>query len=330
MIEPNSAPFRPPGWLRNRHVQTLLPALGVVKTPRPSFEREIVPLPDGDSLAADWLRPKPLADDAPLLVVLHGLEGSSDSSYARGVSAAALAQGWPAVVMHFRDCGDHRNRLNRRYHAGETGDIECFLDHVRGKYPGRTLLMVGYSLGGNALLKYLGENGEKAPLTAAVAVSVPFELQKASDSISRGFSKFYRWHLMRNMKRALQRKFTPADAPFDFAAAMLAKDFETFDNLVTAPLHGFRDVEHYYDSQSCRQYLSQIAVPTRILHAVDDPFMSPDMIPKAHELSAHVSLELSKHGGHVGFITGGPLRLRPWLPGRIIASLQRELADTQA
>ncbi|MEM1440437.1 MAG: hypothetical protein AAGF61_15880 [Pseudomonadota bacterium] len=132
------------------------------------------------------------------------------------------------------------------------------------------------------------------------------------------------------MKRALQRKFTPADAPFDFAAAMLAKDFETFDNLVTAPLHGFRDVEHYYDSQSCRQYLSQIAVPTRILHAVDDPFMSPDMIPKAHELSAHVSLELSKHGGHVGFITGGPLRLRPWLPGRIIASLQRELADTQA
>ena len=330
MIEPNNAPFRPPGWLRNRHVQTLLPALGIVKTPRPAFEREIVPLPDGDSLAADWLRPKPIADEAPLLVVLHGLEGSSDSSYARGVSAAANAQGWPAVVMHFRDCGDHRNRLNRRYHAGETGDIECFLDHVRGKYPGRTLLMVGYSLGGNALLKYLGENGAEAPLAAAVAVSVPFELQKASDSISKGFSKFYRWHLMRNMKRALQRKFTPDDAPFDYEAAMLAKDFETFDNLVTAPLHGFRDVEHYYGSQSCRQYLSQIAVPTRILHAVDDPFMSPDMIPEAHELSGQVSLELSPHGGHVGFITGSPLRLRPWLPGRIIAALQQALGNTQA
>ena len=133
---------------------------------------------------------------------------------------------------------------------------------------------------------------------------------------------------MRNMKRALRRKFTPEDAPFDYAAAMAATDFETFDDLVTAPLHGFRDVRHYYESQSCRQYLSRIAVPTLVIHAVDDPFMSPDMIPGPGELSEHVALELSAHGGHVGFITGGPVSLRAWLPERIVRRFSDVLEST--
>lgn len=321
-------PFRPARWLANRHVQTLLPALGVVRTPRPAFRREIVPLPDGDSLAADWLDVETPADDAPLVIVLHGLEGSSDSSYARGLCGAAADAGWPSVVMHFRDCGDHRNRLSRRYHAGETGDIECFVEHVLSRHAGRRLLMAGYSLGGNALLKYLGENGDTAPAHAAIAVSVPFELQKASDAISQGFSKFYRWHLMRNMKRALRRKFPPDTDLFDYEAAMAARDFETFDDLVTAPLHGFRDVHDYYESQSCRQYLSRIAVPTLIIHAIDDPFMSRDMIPEAPELSREVALELPAHGGHVGFVHGPPWALRPWLPGRMIARYRQTL-ETQ-
>lgn len=319
MTASGEAPFRPSRWLANRHVQTLLPALGVVPNPRPAFRREIVPLPDGDSLAADWLDVAAPDANAPLLVVLHGLEGSSDSSYARDLCDAAANSGWPSVVMHFRDCGDHRNRLSRRYHAGETGDIERFLEHARGRHPGRGLLMAGYSLGGNALLKYLGENGDAAPVQAAIAVSVPFELQKASEAISKGFSRFYRWHLMRNMKRALRRKFPPDTDLFDYEAAMAARDFETFDDLVTAPLHGFRDVRHYYESQSCRQYLERIAVPTLIIHALDDPFMSLDMIPEAWELSPSVALELPARGGHVGFIDGPPWALRPWLPGRMMA-----------
>lgn len=314
-----SGPFRPATGLSNRHLQTLMPALGLVATPNPTKRREVVALPDGDTLAVDWLAGDHAPADAPVVIVLHGLEGSSDSSYARGLLQAAGDAGWHAVVMHFRDCGDHRNRLQRRYHAGETGDIEFFIQHVSRQFADSAIFIAGFSLGGNALLKYLGENGGGARVNAAVAVSVPFELQKASDSISRGFSKFYQWHLMRNMKRALVRKFAPDDAPFDYDAAMNTTTFEQFDDLVTAPLHGFDGKDHYYSASSSRQFLAAIEKPTLILHAIDDPFMSADMIPTADELASSVTLELSDHGGHVGFVTGAPpFKLKPWLPGRIV------------
>lgn len=318
--------FRPAWGLSNRHLQTLLPALGMVSTPRPRKRREIIELPDGDALAADWLAQENTDDSAPVLVVLHGLEGSSDSSYARGLLQAAGDAGWHAVVMHFRDCGDHRNRLQRRYHAGETGDIEYFIRHVRQSHATNRLFLAGFSLGGNALLKYLGENAATAGADAAVAVSVPFQLQRASDAISKGFSRFYQWHLMRNMKRALARKFQPATAPFDYAGAMASTTFEQFDDLVTAPLHGFDGKDHYYSASSCRQYLAAIEKPTLIIHATDDPFMSEDMIPAPDELSPSVTLQLSQHGGHVGFVTGTPpFSLRPWLPDRIVAFLAEQL-----
>ncbi|MEM7610864.1 MAG: hydrolase [Pseudomonadota bacterium] len=314
--------FRPARGLSNRHLQTLLPAFGLVATPRPPTRREVLSLPDGDTLALDWLD-KPADADAPVLVVLHGLEGSSDSSYARGLLHAAGQNGWHALVMHFRDCGDHRNRLQRRYHAGETGDIEYCFDILRERFATNRLFAAGFSLGGNALLKYLGERGVLAHTNAAVAVSVPFELQKASDAISTGFSKVYQWHLMRNMKRALRRKFAPHNAPFDYSAAMRTVTFEQFDDMVTAPLHGFSGKDHYYQSCSCRQFLADIGVPTLIVHAVDDPFMSEDMIPTDAEMSDHVTLELSTHGGHVGFIEGdSPRRLGFWLPRRIISALE--------
>lgn len=319
--------FRPARGVANRHLQTLLPALGVVATPRPRKRREIIDLPDGDTLAADWLAPDTAEPDAPVLVVLHGLEGSSDSSYARGLMQAAGDAGWHAVVMHFRDCGDHRNRLQRRYHAGETGDIEYFVRHLRQRFAHNPLFIAGFSLGGNALLKYLGENADDAGADAAVAVSVPFELQRASDAISKGFSKFYQWHLMRNMKRALERKFQPDTAPFDYVRAMSSATFEQFDDLVTAPLHGFDGKDHYYSASSCRQFLHAIDKPTLIIHAVDDPFMSVDMIPDESELGPAVTLELTEHGGHVGFVTGAlPFGLRPWLPSRIVAYFAAQLA----
>ncbi|MFK8054448.1 MAG: hydrolase [Woeseiaceae bacterium] len=309
--------FKPAPGFGNRHWQTLLPALGLVETPNPPTRREILPLPDGDSLALDWLA-KDASPDAPLLVILHGLEGSSESSYAKGLIAEAASRHWQAVVMNFRDCGDHRNRLSRRYHAGETGDIEFLASELRTRLPNAPMFYAGFSLGANVLLKHLGESADEARCIAAVGVSVPFELQMASDSISKGFSKLYQWHLMRNMKKALRRKFDPMTAPFDFDAAMKTSTFEAFDDLVTAPLHGFDGKDDYYSSSSSRQYLKSISRPTLVIHAEDDPFMNTDMIPTAKELSSSVVLELSDKGGHVGFIEGdAPWRLHYWLPKRI-------------
>ncbi|MEN7342512.1 MAG: hydrolase [Pseudomonadota bacterium] len=318
--------FRPAPGLGNRHLQTLLPALGLVPTPTPKTRREILALPDGDSLALDWLDTN-AEDAAPLLMVLHGLEGSSESSYARCLLDVAQQRGWRALVMHFRDCGDHRNRLARRYHAGETGDLAFVADRLRERYPDNRQMFAGFSLGGNVLLKYLGENREGAHCDAAVAVSVPFLLQEASDAISQGFSKLYQWHLMRNMKRALREKFAPESAPFAYEAALRTTTFEEFDNLVTAPLHGFADKDEYYRKSSSRQFLIDIAKPTLVLHAVDDPFMTTTMIPEPHELSDQVLLELSRHGGHVGFITGNRMRERRyWLPERIGAFFEEQLS----
>lgn len=319
--------FRPATGFSNRHLQTLLPVTGLVPTPTPPMRREVVPLPDGDTLALDWLVANAAPGDAPLLIVLHGLEGSSQSSYARCLLAEAGRRDWHAVVMHFRDCGDHRNRLARRYHAGETGDIEFVIDLLLQRFVDSPLLLAGFSLGGNVLLKHLGESGLAHPCAAAAAVSVPFELQIASDSISKGFSRVYQRHLMRNMKRAIRRKFTPAAAPFDYAAAMRTTTFEQFDDLVTAPLHGFAGKDAYYDSASSRQFLGSIGRPTLIVHAIDDPFMHPSMIPDDDELSANVTLELSATGGHVGFISGdGPRSLHHWLPQRLFAFFGQSLS----
>lgn len=316
--------FRPARGLANPHLQTLLPVLPFVRSPQPAAHREIVTLPDGDTTAADWagLTYREAPADAPLLIVLHGLEGSSESSYARWLLHESAARGWRAVVLHFRDCGGHANLLPRRYHAGDTADLGHFLALVADRFPDAPRYVAGFSLGGNVLLKYLGQTGGDAGLDRAVAVSVPFELQKASDRLSDGFSRFYQWHLMRNMRNAMRRKFDPHTAPFDFQRAERARNFETFDDLVTAPLHGFAGKDDYYSSCSSRQYLAGIERETLIIHAQDDPFMSPDVVPDADELAPAVTLELSRFGGHVGFISGDTRRgLQFWLPGRIIRFL---------
>jgi predicted alpha/beta-fold hydrolase len=313
--------FRPARGLANPHLQTLLPVLPFVRSPQPAAQREIITLPDGDTTAADWAAPTrdSAPPDAPVMIVLHGLEGSSESSYARWLLHEAAAIGWRAAVLHFRDCGGHPNRLPRRYHAGDTDDLAHFLGVVEQRYPRAPRYVAGFSLGGNALLKYLGQAGTEARCDRAVAVSVPFELQKASDRLSGGFSRVYQWHLMRNMRNAMRRKFDPRNAPFDFERAERARDFETFDDIVTAPLHGFSGKDDYYSSCSSRQFLRGIERETLIIHAEDDPFMSPDIVPGAAELSPAVTLELSRFGGHVGFITGDAAgKLGFWLPGRII------------
>ena len=324
------APFQPPPWLTNRHAQTLYTSSPLCRVPAPRWRREVVELPDGDFVEAHW-HGRPAADAEVTLVLLHGLEGSSDATYARMMVPAAAARGWSLVVLHARDCGEQRNRLPRRYHAGETGDLRHFMGRLAGECTGSRFIAAGYSLGGNVLLKYLGEEGGRSPFTAAAAVSVPFDLHDSAEALNRGFSRFYRWYLLRRMKAAMRRKFTPETAPFDWQAAVRARDFVAFDDIVTAPLHGFRDAAHYYGECSSGRYLGAIRTPTLMLNARDDPFMSTAVIPDPPSLPDALRLEITAAGGHIGFVTGpAPWRPRYWMPERLLAWFDDALADPGA
>lgn len=315
------SPFRPPRWLRNRHLQTIFPTLPWTRGPKPAVVMEWLELPDGDRAALEWLPAgEPARAANPLLVILHGLEGSAESPYCRHLMWAAAARGWRAVVLHFRDCGDYRNRLPRRYHAGETDDLRYFLGRLRTAWEHEgPVFAAGYSLGGNVLLKYLGESGSGAPLTAAAAVSVPLSLHNSAATLERGGSRFYQSYLLRRMKQAVRRKFNPDTAAFDWRRALAARTFAEFDDAVTAPLHGFRGKDDYYDQCSAAGYLGRIRRPTLVINALDDPFMTPAAIPPADEIADTVTIEVSRHGGHVGFIEGGaPWRPRFFLPERIV------------
>ncbi|MEM9689784.1 MAG: hydrolase [Pseudomonadota bacterium] len=315
--------FQPSFLLRNPHLQTGLTSLPFVRHDTVTLEREILSLPDGDETALDWvLTSSGRSKDKPLLVVLHGLESSSESAYAQMLMRAAVDADWDACVLNFRDCGDYRNKLERRYHAGETADVRFFLAQQASRRSG-PIMAAGYSLGGNVLLKYLGERGDDTPLVAAAAVCVPLDLQACSTRLNQGFSVIYQYYLLRNMKKALRRRFTPETAGIDWERAIGATTFDEFDDAVTAPLHGFDGKDDYYRRCSSGLFLSAIRTPTLILNALDDPFMSEDMLPVEEDLPPAVTLELSDYGGHVGFIEGGPpWRPRYFIPGRLVEFLQ--------
>jgi predicted alpha/beta-fold hydrolase len=322
--------FRPAWWLKNRHAQTIYSSLPLSRAPRPALQSEDLELPDGDITVVDWMADGPGPESgAPILIILHGLEGSSDSTYARMLLQAAGQHGWRAAVLHFRDCGDYRNRLPRRYHAGETNDIRFFLESLRSGGHDGPMIATGFSLGGNVLLKYLGENGVSTPLDAAVAVSVPLDLHDSARALSHGFSKIYQYYLIKKMKKAIRRKFDQYTAAFDWHRTMAARSFAEFDDAVTAPLHGFSGKDEYYDRCSSNGYLGSIAIPTLIINALDDPFMSPAAVPQPASLPDCVQMEVSEHGGHIGFIDGGmPWQPSYYLPDRIIEFLDDRLAET--
>ena len=322
--------FKPARWLKNRHAQTIYPAFPWAGAPRVRLRSENLELPDGDVAVVDWMTSGPEArPDTPILIVLHGLEGSADSPYARMLLKSAAEHGWRAAVLHFRDCGDYRNRLPRRYHAGETNDIRYFLESLRAEGHEGPMVAAGYSLGGNVLLKYLGENGVSTPLDAAAAVCVPLNLHDSAQALTRGFSKFYQHLLLKRMKKAMRRKFNPHTAAFDWHRAMRARSFAEFDDAITAPLHGFTGKDEYYDRCSSIGFLADIRCPTLIINASDDPFMSPRAVPDPRLLSETVQLEISPNGGHVGFINGGtPWRPTYYLPSRIIEFLDQQIANS--
>jgi len=310
--------FRPPWWLASPHLQTLWQTLCRV-APVPSLRRERLTLPDGDFLDLDWTEGR---EGEPVVLILHGLEGSSRSAYARGLLQAVRRRGWRGAVMHFRGCSGEPNRLERSYHSGETGDLEHVVTTLRAREPATALAAVGFSLGGNVLLKWLGERGAGTPLRAAVAVSVPFVLALCAERLESGFSRFYQWWLIRSLRRRLYRKFAAHPAPpFPLGQMPRWRTFRVFDDRVTAPLHGFRDADDYYRRASSRPFLPAIRVPTLIVQARDDPFVHPQALPHPGELSPTTRLELSERGGHVGFVAGGAGRPRYWLEARIPAYL---------
>lgn len=315
------AAFRPAWWLPSPHLQTIWPTL-LRRGLRVEARSERLELPDGDFVDLAWVGP----DSGPIVVVLHGLEGSLRSPYARGILRAIAARGWRGVLMHFRGCSGEPNRLPRGYHSGDTGDIAYLVETLRARAPATPIAAVGYSLGGNALLKWLGELGSDNPLIAAVAVSAPFELASAAARLERGISRLYQAWLLRHSRQAVLRKVRLGILPPSFRDVGRLRTFRAFDDRVTAPLHGFAGVDDYYARASSRQYLGEIRAPALILHARDDPFLTPAAIPARCELSPSVHLELSDHGGHVGFITGVlPGRARYWLDGRIMAFLGEHL-----
>ena len=316
------AGFEPAWWCRGAHVQTLWAA--VIRRPASvPLRRERLELPDGDFVDLDWVDPA----HGPIVILLHGLEGSSRSRYARGMLQALGRHGFRAVLMYFRGCAGEPNRLARSYHSGETGDLDFLVQTLKKREPHTALALVGFSLGGNVLLKWLGENAGRAPVETAVAVSVPFMLADSVRRMERGFSQIYQWNLLASLRRSLKRKFARRPCPIPLAGLSRLRGFRDFDEHITAPLHGFRGAEHYYAAASSRPFLRRIEVATLVVHAADDPFMTPSVIPSAEELSPAIRFELSRHGGHVGFVAGPwPWQARYWLEERIPAWLQQQLS----
>jgi predicted alpha/beta-fold hydrolase len=261
----------------------------------------------------------------PLVVLFHGLEGGSRSHYARALMHAAAACGWRGVVMHFRGCGGEANRLPRAYHSGDSAEIDWILKRLATEHPGARIFAAGVSLGGNALLKWLGESGEEACaiVCKAATVSAPVDLTAAGDALGRGFNRAYSHHFLVTMKRKALDKLARFPGLYDAARVRSAWTLRNFDDLVTAPLHGFRDADDYWTRASSKPLLRNIAVPTLMIHARNDPFLPENALPQPHELSRHVELEISATGGHVGFVSGAFPGNLAWLPRRVFEFFDR-------
>lgn len=321
--------FEPAWWLRNAHAQTVWATLM-----RPEIPIELYPhrfeLPDGDFVDLVWDKSNAQDQKKPIVVILHGLTGSIKSPYATGLVSAISAAGWRPVFMHFRGTSGEPNRLPRYYHSGDTQDVATVIHYLRETNPDIPIAAVGISLGGNVILKWLGETGKTNPLAAVVAVSVPFELNKATTTMNKGFSKFYQWRLLKQLREEVELKFKNQNltCPFDLDQLAKVKTFHEFDDLVTAPLHNFSDADDYYSKSSSRQYLPDITVPTLIIHAEDDPLLPKSVIPTPAEISSSTIIELSQYGGHVGFVAGDKIgRAEYWLESRIPEYLAGFLSD---
>jgi predicted alpha/beta-fold hydrolase len=314
--------YRAPRWLPGGHLQTIYPATLIAK-PAVAMRRERWQTPDGDFIDIDFLDGKP---GQPLVVLFHGLEGSSDSHYARELMAHAQQLGWCGAIPHFRGCSGEINLGPRFYHSGDATEVGWIMQRLQAsaarKAAGK-LYAVGVSLGGNALLRWLGESQHAADFVdAACAVSAPLDLARGGAALSTGFNRIYTRMFLRSLIPKSLAKLTDYPGLFDRDALLAARDLYAFDNVVTAPLHGYRDTDDYWDRASAIHVLGDITVPTLVLNARNDPFLPGIYLPTS--AAPNVVLEFPERGGHVGFANGAlPGRL-DWLPRRLIHFLEGE------
>lgn len=309
--------FQPPPWLGSPHAQTLWPAL-VRRPPRVRQTEERLALPDGDVLNLVW---GPDEAAGPLVIILHGLAGSARSTYVLTLQTALVQAGMGSVVMEARGAGGRPNRLPRFFHAGETGDLQQSVAHIRRRYPGRPLALVGFSMGGIVALNWLGRVGAEAGVALALVVSVPLRLAECARRLDQGFSRVYQWAMVRDLKALLRRKQAAGCAPPQIEAAMRVRSLWAFDDRLTAPLHGFAGATDYYHRCSPERCLDRIRVPTLLINAADDPFCPVDTLPAPGPLSPWVRLAMSPGGGHLGFVHGQPWRPRYWLEPTLVDRL---------
>ncbi|QJE03296.1 alpha/beta fold hydrolase [Massilia forsythiae] len=317
--------YRAPAWLPGGHLQTIYPATCIAK-PAVAFRRERWDTPCGadfidldlvDAPAASSANASPGASDAPCVLLFHGLEGSSDSHYARALMAQVAARGWHGVIPHFRGCSGEANLAPRFYHSGDAEELDWIIRRLRPRYRG-PLYVAGVSLGGNALLRWLGEQQHGAAIVdAAVAVSAPLDLAAGGAALSTGLNRVYTRMFLETLKPKALAKLEQFPGLFDRERLLAARDLYAFDNVVTAPLHGYRDTDDYWHRASARHVLHDIVVPTLVLNARNDPFLPGRHLPAS--AAPAVTLEYPDGGGHVGFPTGPfPGRI-DWLPRRILS-----------
>lgn len=308
--------YQAPFWLPGGHLQTIYPAK-LLSKPAVNYRRERWVCPDQDFIDVDFVDGKP---DAPLLVLFHGLEGSSNSHYARALMASCAKLGWHGAVPHFRGCSGELNRGPRFYHSGDSQEVAWILQTLRAKHPGK-MYACGVSLGGNALLRWLGEFGHQAEIVeAACAISAPLDLAQGGAALSRGFNLIYTHSFLQTLKPKCLQKLEQFPGLFDRDGMLGAKNLYEFDNVVTAPLHGYKDTDDYWHRASGKHVLEDITVPTLVLNARNDPFLPGRFLPQ--KAAPAVTLEYPEHGGHVGFASGMLPGNLNWLPQRILQFLQ--------
>jgi uncharacterized protein len=311
--------YMAPAWLPGGHAQTLYPSLRPRQEVR--YRRQRIDTPDGDFIDFDWLDASgPAGDATPLVVLFHGLEGNSSSHYALGLMRELALIGWRGVVPHFRGCSGEQNRLPRAYHSGDYAEVGWMLETTRKLVPFAPLFAVGVSLGGSALINWLGREEERATriVDAAAAVSTPLDLAAAGLAIEIGLSKIYSLHFRQTLvpkALAMAQRFPGA---LDPAAIRRTDSMHSFDDVVTAPLHGFAGADDYWTRASSKPWLSKVTVPTLVLNARNDPFVPARSLPSPADVAPQVTLEQPDTGGHVGFMTGPAPGHIDWLPRRIL------------
>ncbi|MCW8864712.1 MAG: hydrolase [Colwellia sp.] len=325
----SASKFKPAWWLTNAHFQTLA-AKFFRRNQQLKTNNETLELPDGDFIELAWTEQPQKDNTKPIVVMLHGLEGSKDSHYAKGMLSAIKARGWIAVLMHFRGCGGKPNRQASSYHSGDTRDISYLTEHLIARYQQCIFSVLGFSLGGNVLTQYLAQVPNN-PYKAAAVICAPLDLSSCSARINQGFSRLYQKYLLQMLKDSTLEKITKKIIHHIKAEQLASiRTIFDFDDKVTAPLNGFNSAEHYYQQASGQQVMTHIKQPCLFVHAADDPFLNHQSALPKQALPEHITFEVSERGGHVGYIYGNnPFKPKFWLEKRVPDFLANYLTLTE-